>query len=202
VSKSSALHVSSGGGFEMVSLDSGSLHAAETWEDPLLWHPIQGMPIQPQNEEVYGRSSRANSVDDRLLGGPQVENKNHNGNDEPELSALHDDENPLLATVPDDDGEDDEDNEEEDNDDMYDSMEETSFGDEEEKVITATISKPGFVRALLDSAIPRDLGDSTIGLVKGDYNVEKKTLLHHAATSDQYDLFSPNRRRLKQKSDA
>ncbi len=38
----------------------------------------------------------------------------HNGNDEPNLSALHDDENPLLATVPDDDGEDEEDNEEED----------------------------------------------------------------------------------------
>ena len=33
-----------------------------------------------------------------------------------------------------------------------------------------------------------------MGIVKGDYNVEKKTLLQHATTSDQYDLFSPSRR--------
>jgi hypothetical protein len=50
--------------------------------------------------------------------------------------------------------------------------------------------KPGFVRALLDSAIPQDLRDNTVGIIKGDYVVEKKTLLHHAATSDSYDLFS------------
>lgn len=49
---------------------------------------------------------------------------------------------------------------------------------------------PGFVRALLDSAIPQDLRDNTVGIIKGDYVVEKKTLLHHAATSDSYDLFS------------
>ncbi len=56
-------------------------------------------------------------------------------------------------------------------------------------------SRPGFVRALLDSAIPRDLGQNTVAIVTGEYHVEKKTLLHHAATSDQYDLFS-NRRRV------
>jgi hypothetical protein len=50
--------------------------------------------------------------------------------------------------------------------------------------------KTGFVRALLDSAIPQDLRDNTVGIIKGDYVVEKKTLLHHAATSDSYDLFS------------
>jgi hypothetical protein len=55
-------------------------------------------------------------------------------------------------------------------------------------------SKTGFVRALLDSAIPRDLHSSTVGIVKGDYVVERKTLLHHATTSDQYDLFAPHRR--------
>jgi hypothetical protein len=50
--------------------------------------------------------------------------------------------------------------------------------------------KQGFVRALLDSSIPQDLRDNAVGIIKGDYVVEKKTLLHHAATSDSYDLFS------------
>ena len=54
--------------------------------------------------------------------------------------------------------------------------------------------KTGFVKALLDSAIPQDLRDNTVGIIKGDYVVEKKTLLHHAATSDTYDLFSRRRR--------
>jgi hypothetical protein len=54
--------------------------------------------------------------------------------------------------------------------------------------------KPGFVSALIDSAIPLDLRDNTVGIVKGDYRVERKTLLHHATTSDNYDLFSHNRR--------
>jgi len=50
--------------------------------------------------------------------------------------------------------------------------------------------RQGFVRALLDSTVPRDVFDETVGIVKGDFHVEKKTLLHHAATSDEYDLFS------------
>jgi Organic solute transporter Ostalpha len=50
--------------------------------------------------------------------------------------------------------------------------------------------KKNFVSALLDSTIPQDLRDNTVGIIKGDYVVEKKTLLHHAATSDSYDLFS------------
>jgi hypothetical protein len=54
--------------------------------------------------------------------------------------------------------------------------------------------KPGFVSALIDSAIPIDLRDNTVGIVKGDYRVERKTLLHHATTSDNYDLFSQHRR--------
>lgn len=63
--------------------------------------------------------------------------------------------------------------------------------DESEKCPKA---KHNFVRAFLDSAIPRDLRDNTVGIVKGDYVVEKKTLLHHATTSDHYDLFSHARR--------
>jgi len=50
--------------------------------------------------------------------------------------------------------------------------------------------KPGFVRALLDSSIPRDVIDNSVGIVKGDYLIEKKTLLGHAAAADQYDIFS------------
>ena len=56
--------------------------------------------------------------------------------------------------------------------------------------------KPGFIRALWDSTIPQDLRDNTVGIIKGDYVVERKTLLHHAATSDSYELFS--RRHLQQ----
>jgi hypothetical protein len=54
-------------------------------------------------------------------------------------------------------------------------------------------SPVGFVHALLDSTIPRDVIDSSAGILKGDYHVEKKTLLHHATTSDQYDLFRLSR---------
>ena len=55
---------------------------------------------------------------------------------------------------------------------------------------TKSVKRTGFVKALLDSAIPQDLRDNTVGIIKGDYVVERKTLLHHAATSDSYDLFS------------
>jgi hypothetical protein len=67
-----------------------------------------------------------------------------------------------------------------------------SYADEESppSATRHSQSKPGFVSALLDSTIPQDLRDNTVGIIKGDYVVEKKTLLHHAATSDNYDLFS------------
>jgi len=57
--------------------------------------------------------------------------------------------------------------------------------------------RQGFVRALLDSTVPRDVLDESVGIFKGDFNVEKKTLLHHAATSDEYDLFSKSSKRRK-----
>lgn len=59
--------------------------------------------------------------------------------------------------------------------------------------------RQGFVRALLDSTLPRDVLGETVGMVKGDFHVEKKTLLHHATTSDEYDLFSSKRRRMLSK---
>jgi hypothetical protein len=55
--------------------------------------------------------------------------------------------------------------------------------------------KPGFVRALLESSIPRDVIDNSVGIVKGDYLIEKKTLLGHAAAADQYDIFSNRTKR-------
>jgi len=60
--------------------------------------------------------------------------------------------------------------------------------------------RTGFVRAFLDSTVPRDVVDGTVGIVKGDFNVEKKTLLHHAATSDEYDLFSKSSKRRRTKA--
>jgi len=59
--------------------------------------------------------------------------------------------------------------------------------------------RQGFVRALLDSTVPRDVLDESVGIFKGDFNVEKKTLLHHATTSDEYDLFSKSSKRRKAK---
>ena len=89
---------------------------------------------------------------------------------------------------------------ERDDDEEYSSGSEdaSSFDDEEqellpavqEEVVPKPVRKKGFVSALLDSTIPQDLREDTVGIIKGDYLVERKTLLHHAATSDSYDLFS------------
>ena len=67
-------------------------------------------------------------------------------------------------------------------------------------IATPRRQRQGFVRALLDSTVPRDVFGETVGMVKGEFNVEKKTLLHHAATSDEYDLFSSKRRVFLKKS--
>jgi hypothetical protein len=73
----------------------------------------------------------------------------------------------------------------------------SSSSDEESPIVgeSPSSSTPGvgFVHALLDSTIPRDVIDNSAGILKGDYHVEKKTLLHHATTSDQYDLFRSSR---------
>lgn len=56
-------------------------------------------------------------------------------------------------------------------------------------------NRPGLFRAFIDTAIPRDLHDNTVNLFlqRGEYTSNHKTtLLHHAATSDQYDLFAKN----------
>jgi hypothetical protein len=60
--------------------------------------------------------------------------------------------------------------------------------------------RQGFVRALIDSTLPRDVFDESGRIFKGDFNVEKKSLLHHAVTSDEYDLFSKSSNRRGAKS--
>lgn len=64
---------------------------------------------------------------------------------------------------------------------------------------TTSSRKKNFFSALLDTTTRfQDLRDNTVGIIKGEYVVERKTLLHHAATSDSYDLLS---RMSKQKSE-
>jgi hypothetical protein len=122
--------------------------------------------VQPQQEEPRSRTC---SLED-----PWEFSPHHAEMDEAEaLSPVLDDSHRLN---------DDDDDSASEGDDEYTSSE----GDDEPE-------KTGFIRALIDSAIPRDLGDSTLGIVKGDYHVEKKTLLSVAATSDQYDLFAMKR---------
>ena len=65
--------------------------------------------------------------------------------------------------------------------------------------VTPRQQRQGFVSALLDSTLPRDVLDESVGIFRGDFNVEKKTLLHHATTSDEYDLFSKSSKRRKVK---
>jgi len=82
-------------------------------------------------------------------------------------------------------------------------------GGEDSILLDGPLDRPGLFKAFMDSAIPTDLRDNTFNMMKGDFNVEKKTLLHHAATSDQYDLFSnrrfarksPKRRRAEEDSE-
>ena len=54
--------------------------------------------------------------------------------------------------------------------------------------------RTGFVNALIDSSVPRDVMDNTVGIARGDFTVEKKTLLYHAAASDEYSLFAKRRK--------
>ncbi len=106
---------------------------------------------------------------------------------EEEVNFSHDDEedgdDDASATTADDDDDDEYD------DDVY-ADEEQGSPLVSPADVRPVVRKKNFVSALLDSTIPQDLRDNTVGIIKGDYVVEKKTLLHHAATSDSYDLFS------------
>jgi hypothetical protein len=130
------------------------------------------------------------------------------------LDRMEEDRRPLLLdTVHDTDEENDDGsfyslasselNDEEDDDDDDETDEDDDDDDEQRNLLPSPPRKPapGFVKALLDSAIPQDLRDNTVGIIKGEYVVERKTLLHHAATSDSYDLFSrvPKLKKTKQR---
>ena len=162
---------------EMVTLDSGS--AAETWDDL----PPRSISTERDDRADSGSlvSMHSWEQDDDLMRPlePVVDNDEEDEETDADYAGQDDgDEETDAGQADDDDYEDDDDNDD----------------DEDLEVVTVNSKRPGFVRALLDSAIPRDLRDNTVGIVKGDYTVERKTLLHHATTSDNYDLFSPNRR--------
>jgi len=53
--------------------------------------------------------------------------------------------------------------------------------------------RKGFTSALIDSFVPMDVMDNTVGIARGDFTVEKKTLLYHAAETDEYALFAKRR---------
>lgn len=55
--------------------------------------------------------------------------------------------------------------------------------------------RTGFVRALIDSTVPKDVMSHTVGIARGDFHVKKKSLLSHAVASDDYKLFTKRRRR-------
>jgi hypothetical protein len=59
--------------------------------------------------------------------------------------------------------------------------------------------RTGFVNALIDSAVPRDVIDSTAGIARGDFKSTKSTLLYHASASDQYSLFANRRKAMENK---
>ena len=110
-----------------------------------------------------------------------------------EVEAEH---HPLLLEEEEDDSLDDDDSAYSNDDDENELGIYSNFaqGDEEHgrrrSPNRTAVRKKNFFSALLDSTIPQDLRDNTVGIIKGDYVVEKKTLLHHAATSDSYDLLS------------
>ena len=74
----------------------------------------------------------------------------------------------------------------------------TVYESDTESVMSGDVPRhepQGFVRALIDSTLPRDVLDESGRIFKGEFNVEKKSLLHHAVTSDEYDLFSKSSNR-------
>ena len=76
---------------------------------------------------------------------------------------------------------------EEDNGNRHDAAEREDV----HRIRTNSGTTPGFFQALFDSSVPRDVIEDSRGIVKGNYIVEKKTLLHHATASDEYALFVP-----------
>ena len=147
----------------------------------------QQQAAQYSNDTSLTHTGRKNSFDDDDLRVHPMDN----------LEEDESEQYPLLLEE-DEDGSFDDNTTYSDDDDDSDETEsgmnaDSSRGDEEQGIPSknpTAVRKMNFVSALLDSTIPQDLRDNTVGIIKGDYIVERKTLLHHAATSDSYDLFS------------
>jgi len=149
--------------------------------------PVNGNQRDYSNSQIHG-SRRKDSIDEYDL-------RVHPMDDLDEMEAEN---YPLLLEEEREDSFDFEDDidgdssySDEDELEMYDNF--TQMDEEQGKPKSrnkATAQKKNFFSALLDSTIPQDLRDNTVGIIKGDYVVERKTLLHHAATSDSYDLLS------------
>jgi hypothetical protein len=189
---------------EMGTLDCDSGSATETWDDlPRSISPGLSNDDRDASSTIRSNPSWDPALEDDLLrlpGSLEPVQDNDFEDDEDETDAPDDDEDEDETDVDeryDDDDDDDDDGDDGDGDDDDDDYDEAQYA----LAQNTNSNRPGFVSALFDSAIPRDLRDNTVGIVKGDYNVERKTLLHHATTSDQYDLFTPNRRPYHRKPD-
>lgn len=171
--------------FEMATIDSadGSL---EAWEN--LGSVLQHGTSTSTALKSTSRHSRTSSLD----------------TDESPINAQgsFDEAEDTAVTRPDPITEEEESEEDADDHDGDGTEDETEGVDNTHDALSDDGTRnPGFVRALLDSAIPLDLRDNTFAIVKGDFHVERKTLLQHAVTSDQYDLFSQRRPIRKKKQE-
>lgn len=159
---------------------TGAASTGSLEEDDLLHHPMDRLEERSRSVESDGYDEEDRERKPLLSMEEEDVQHNHDSFYSMETSSLQDDH------------QDEEDSSSEADEEFHD--EENPLPDETSTTWSPQQSsgrpKTGFVKALWDSAIPQDLRDNTVGIIKGDYVVEKKTLLHHAATSDTYDLFS------------
>jgi len=160
-------------------LGTSAISTGTLEEDDLLHHPLDSLEERSRSVELdddgelpdqehkplLATTYDCHNDENESLGTVESSELNDKGlhSDGDSTDEDHDEENPLLAT---------------------------SIKEEKAWTPRPAATKTGFVKALWDSAIPQDLRDNTVGIIKGDYVVEKKTLLHHAATSDSYNLFA------------
>jgi hypothetical protein len=205
---SSAGQDGTGVGVELVSYDDSN--TVDSWEETPM---VSVQHTQPQRSRANSRES----IGDRT---PEAVMPEFPSFDEEDRKEAANRMKRALSTVEDNDDEDgsekgdvsqlgspkrDEEYDEERGDDSgsYSGYDDEEDGDDylQDEEAANTVNnkdspkKPGLFRALLDSAIPVDLKDNTVGIVKGDFHVKPQTLLHHASTSDQYDLFNRNQQR-------
>lgn len=167
-------------------VSSGVISTGSLEEDDLLHHPMDKLEEKPKG---IGRDDEDEDDDDErrertpLMAASHCEADDGSFDSGIELGVLNDDES---ISISEDAGQ----YFDEESPQLPASAKGRIDGSETTWSPRPSVPKTGFVKALWDSAIPQDLRDNTVGIIKGDYVVEKKTLLHHAATSDSYDLFT------------